>query len=116
MILFWIRHAPYTTNYLGEAIRVAAMTGALGTPVRMLFVGEGVRALVKGQEPFLFGPPVTQLLQGIVTNSSPALVHRDSLARRALDAGELVTDLPTTMVSTDEAADWMARSERVVPL
>lgn len=115
MILFWVRHAPYSTNYLAETIRAAAMTGALGTPVRLLFVGDGVRALVKGQEPFLKGPPVAKLLQGIVTDASPALIHRDSLAHRALDLDELVVGVPVTLVSTDEAADWIARSERVVP-
>lgn len=116
MILYWVRHPPYSTNYLSETIRAAAMTGALGTAVRLLFVGDGVLALVREQEPFLLGPPLSKLLQGIVTDESAALVHRESLERRALGLEELVRDVPITLVTTEEAADWVARADQVVPL
>ncbi len=116
MILFWVRHAPYSTNHLAETIRASAMTVALGTPVRLLFVGEGVRALVHGQEPHRLGPPLEQLLRGIIAADSPALVHGDSLARRSILPAELIADLPVTVVDTDEVAEWLVRADRVVPL
>ena len=116
MILFWIRHVPYSTNHLAEAIRASAMTVALGTPVRLLFVGEGVRALVQGQEPHRLGPPVEELLRGIVAADSPALVHGDSLDRRSILPSELIRGLPVNVVDTDEVAEWLVRVDRVVPL
>ncbi len=92
------------------------MTVALGTPVRLLFVGEGVRALVRGQEPHRLGPPIEQLLQGIVGPDAPALVHRGSLTRRSLRAGDLIEGVPLALIGTAEAADWLVRADRVVPL
>jgi sulfur relay (sulfurtransferase) DsrF/TusC family protein len=116
MILFWARHAPFSTNHLAEMIRTSAMTVALGTPVRLLFVEEGVRALVRDQEPHRLGPPIEQLLQGIISPESPALVHRGSLAHRSIRAEDLIESLPVALIGTDEAADWLVRADRVVPL
>ena len=116
MILFWVRHAPYSTNHVAETIRTSGMAVALGTPVRLLFVEEGVRALVRGQEPHRLGPPIEQLLQGIISPESPALVHRGSLAHRSILAGDLIEGLPIALIETEEAADWLVRADRVVPL
>ncbi len=114
--LLWVRHAPYTTAHLSEAIRLAAMSSALGTTVRLLFVADGVRALVGGAEPYRLGPPIRRLLQDIVTDERPALVHAPSLERRGLSARDLEAGVALRLVDDDEAGRWIAEADRTVPL
>ncbi len=44
-----IRHAPYSSNQLREGLDVALVAAAFGHTVSVLFLGQGVLALVKGQ-------------------------------------------------------------------
>ncbi len=114
--LLWVRSPPFSTVHLAESIRLAAMATALGETVRFLFVAEGVRAVVPGPEPFRYGPPIAKSLAGIVTPERPALVHGPSLARRGLDPGALRFDVPVAIVDDAEAARWVVRCGKVVPL
>jgi sulfur relay (sulfurtransferase) DsrF/TusC family protein len=115
-LLLWIGRLPHSTVHLSESIRLAAMSSALDLPVRLLFVGEGVRALVRGQEPYRYSPPIEKLLTGIVSASSPALVHRPSLLHRGLDSSTLLAPVPAQLVDDHDAADWLIRARQVVPL
>ncbi len=114
-LLLWLRHAPHSTVHLSEALRMAAMASALGTPVRLLFLSDGVRALVRGQEAHRLSPPIARSLLGVVTEASPALVHAPSLARRGLAPDELVEGVAVELVDDAGAADWLLRAGRVVP-
>lgn len=114
-VLLWLRHAPYSTVHLSEAVRVATMTAALGVPVRLLFIADGVRALVQGQEPHRLGPPIEKTLAGVVTEEAPALVHNGSLDRRRIPWSSLVPGLPVESVDDRGAAEWVLRTARVVP-
>ena len=115
-VLLWIRHPPFSTVHLTEAIRLAAMGTAMGSIYRVLFIGEGVRALVRGQEGFRLGPPIERMFAGIVTDERPAFVHRPSLVRRGLERSALVPQLPLEPVGDTEAARALAAAARVVPL
>ena len=115
-LLLWVRHPPYTSAHLGEAIRIMAMTTALGSSVRCLFIGEGVRALVRGQDPYLLGPPLERLLQGIVTPGSPALVHEGSLQGRNIAPERLIPTVPWELVGEEGVAEAIVSADRVVPL
>ena len=115
-VLLWIRHPPYSTVHLSEAIRLAAMGTAMGSPYRVLFIGDGVRALVHGQEAFRLGPPIERAFAGIVTKERPAFVHLPSLLRRGLDRGSLVERLPIETIGDAEAARALGAAGRVVPL
>lgn len=44
-----IRHAPYSSNALREGLDVALVAAAFGQVVNLLFLGQGVLALVKEQ-------------------------------------------------------------------
>ena len=112
--LLWVRHPPYSTVHLTEAIRLAAMGAAMGGTYRVLFIAEGVRALVRGQEAFRLGPPIERTLAGIVTAERPALVHLPSLLRRGLDRSALVDSLPLRAIGDGEAAESLAAADRVV--
>ncbi len=114
-VLLWIRHAPHSTVHLGEAIRLATMGTALGVPFRLLFLGDGVRALLRGTEAYRLGPPIDKLLTDVVTAESPALVHRRSLEARGLSADDLAPRVPVELVDDGGAAEWLERSHRVVP-
>lgn len=113
--LLWIRHPPYSTVHLAEAVRLAAMGTALDEAYRVLFLAEGVRTLVRHQEPFLLGPPIESILAGIVTEERPGLVHLPSLLRRGLDRSSLVDRIPLRLVDDEEAAATLGRAGRVVP-
>ena len=113
--LLWVRHPPYSTVHLAEVIRLAAMGTAMGDAYRVLFIAEGVRALVRQQKPFLLGPPIERTLAGIVTEDRPALVHLPSLLRRGLDHDSLVDRTPLRPIGDAEAAATLARVNRVVP-
>ncbi len=114
-LLLWIRRPPHSTVHLSEAVRVASMAAAFDRPVRLLFLAEGVRALVRGQEPYRLAPPLGRTLAGIVTPDAPALVHRPSLECRGLGPERLVEGLPVRFVDDAESADWLYRAGRVVP-
>lgn len=115
-LLLWIRHPPYTSAHLAEAIRIMAMTTALGATVRCLFIGEGVRALVRGQEPYLLGPPLERLLLEIVTPENPALVHQASLEARGLGPERLISSIPWDPAGDQQVAEAIVSADRVVPL
>jgi sulfur relay (sulfurtransferase) DsrF/TusC family protein len=115
-VLLWIRRPPHSTVHFSEAVRVAAMTSALNVPVRMLFIAEGVRTLIAGQEPYRLGPPIEKLLKDIVTPERPALVHLPSLERRGLERGALVQGVPFRWIDDEEAAQWVVDAARTVPL
>ena len=115
-LVLWVRHPPYTSAHLMEAIRIMAMSTALGVPVRCLFTGEAVRALVGGQEPYLLGPPLERLLVEIVTPESPALVHQASLEARDLGPARLTASVPWVPADDRTVAEALVTAEKVVPL
>ncbi len=115
-VLLWVRHPPHATVHFSEGIRVAAMASALGTPVRLLFIADGVRALVEGQEPYRLGPPVDKSLRDIVTSERPALVHAPSLGGRGLGPENLSRGIPFRLVDDAEVADLLLESAQAVPL
>lgn len=115
LVLLWLRHPPHSTVHLSEAVRTAAMATALGVPVRLLFIADGVRALVQRQEPYRLGPPIEKMLSGVVTDECPALVHRPSLDRRGMDLASLVPGVPVEPVDDAGVADWVLQATRVVP-
>lgn len=116
LVLLWIRRPPYSTVHVSEAIRVAAMASALDVPLRMLFIADGVRALVAGQEPYRLGPPIEKTLRDIVTAERPALVHAPSLERRGIGREQLAHGLPLRFIDDDETVQWILDASRTVPL
>ncbi len=48
-LLVIIRHAPHSSNWLREGLDAALVAAAFGQPVNLLFMGQGVMALLKEQ-------------------------------------------------------------------
>ncbi|MDN6321248.1 MAG: sulfurtransferase complex subunit TusC [Halomonas sp.] len=48
-LLVIIRHAPHSSNWLREGLDAALVAAAFGQPVHLLFMGQGIMALLKEQ-------------------------------------------------------------------
>lgn len=48
-LLVIIRHAPHGSNWLREGLDAALVAAAFGQPVHLLFMGQGIMALLKEQ-------------------------------------------------------------------
>ncbi|BBI51167.1 hypothetical protein HORIV_35880 [Vreelandella olivaria] len=48
-LLVVIRHAPHGSNWLREGLDAALVAAAFGQPVQLLFMGQGIMALLKEQ-------------------------------------------------------------------
>jgi tRNA 2-thiouridine synthesizing protein C len=48
-LLVIIRHAPHDSNWLREGLDAALVAAAFGQPVHLLFMGQGILALLKEQ-------------------------------------------------------------------
>ena len=48
-LLVIIRHAPHGSNWLREGLDTALVAAAFGQPVELLFMGQGIMALLKEQ-------------------------------------------------------------------
>lgn len=48
-LLVIIRHAPHSSNWLREGLDAALVAAAFGQPVQLLFMGQGIMALLKEQ-------------------------------------------------------------------
>ncbi len=115
-LLLWIRRPPYSSAHFGEAVRLAAMATALDQPVRLLFIADGVRVLARPRAAYQLGPPVERILQEIVTEERPALVHAPSLERRGLAPADLVPSVPVRPIGDAEAARWLVEAGRTVTM
>ncbi|MDI5932907.1 sulfurtransferase complex subunit TusC [Halomonas kalidii] len=49
-LLVILRHGPHGTNWLREGLDAALVAAAFGRRVSLLFMGEGVTALLRGQQ------------------------------------------------------------------
>lgn len=48
-LLVIIRHAPHSSNWLREGLDAGLVAAAFGQPVHLLFMGQGIMALLKEQ-------------------------------------------------------------------
>ncbi|MFI2819712.1 sulfurtransferase complex subunit TusC [Vreelandella piezotolerans] len=84
-----IRHAPYSSNALREGLDVALVAAAFGQTVSLLFLGQGVLALLKEQKTGAPGQKAT-----LPTIDMLEMYDIDQLlvAQSALDALHLQVD------------------------
>lgn len=110
-----MRKAPYGSVYIAEGLRSIMGIGVFEMDVRVIFVDDGVYALVKGQDP-------SALDMKPLGDSFPMLtdfdvhkfyVHDQSLAERGLTTDDLVMDVE--VVGGAEIARLLADSGTVLP-
>lgn len=98
-MLVVLRHAPHGSSWLREGLDVALVGAAFGRAVSLLFLGDGVEALVEGQQA---GPldqkgthPTLDMLA--MYDIDTLFVDAESLARRGLAVEDLL--LPVKLVN-----------------
>ena len=110
-----MRKAPYGSVYTAEGFRSMMGVGVFEMDISVLFVDDGVYALVKGQNPAALdmkplGDGFPMLEDFGVTRF---YVHDRSLRERGLTPEALVMDVQ--LVDDEGVADVLASSELVLP-
>ncbi|WP_299311095.1 DsrE family protein [uncultured Halomonas sp.] len=107
-LLVILRHGPHGTSWLREGLDAALVAAAFGRRVTLLFMGEGVTALLPGQGGGPLGQkgtaPTLEMLE--MYDIETLLVEAEALARYGLDADSLM--LPVASVGQDRIAELTA--------
>ncbi|PAU79339.1 sulfurtransferase complex subunit TusC [Halomonas salipaludis] len=107
-VLVILRHAPHGSSWLREGLDAALVAAAFGRRVTLLFVGEGVTALVAGQAAGALGQKGTQptLEMLAMYDIDTLLVDCQALDERGLGTADLL--LPVTTLAPPELAATLA--------
>ena len=110
-----MRKAPYGTVYTAEGLRTLMGIGVFEMDISVLYVDDGVYALVKGQDPqALDMKPLGDAFPTLGEfGVNKFYVHDVSLAERGLTRGDLVMD--AEVVDGARIAEIMAGCGKVVP-
>ena len=110
-----MRKAPYGSVYTAEGLRTLMGIGVFEMDISVVFMDDGVYALVKNQDP-------AKLDMKPLGDAFPMLgemgvkrffVHDQSLAERGLTVDDLV--LPATVVGSAEISQVLQDSTKVLP-
>ncbi|SHF72940.1 tRNA 2-thiouridine synthesizing protein C [Modicisalibacter ilicicola DSM 19980] len=107
-MLVVLRHAPHGSSWLREGLDVALVGAAFGQSVTLLFIGDGVEALVKGQQTGPLGQKGTHPTLDMLAmyDIETLLVDAESLAQRGLIETDL--QLPVTLVAPERLPSLFA--------
>ncbi|MEQ6917430.1 sulfurtransferase complex subunit TusC [Halomonas aquatica] len=94
-LLVILRHGPHGSSWLREGLDAALVAAAFGQSVSLLFMGEGVAALVAGQQPGPLGQKgsaaTLEMLE--MYDIESLLVEEQALSRLGLMEDELMLDV-----------------------
>jgi tRNA 2-thiouridine synthesizing protein C len=112
--MFVNRTAPYGTVYALESLEVVLITAAFDQDVSVVFIGDGVWQLKKGQqtkgiETKNFSPTY-RALEGY--DVEKLYVEREAMAARGLTEDDLLVDV--TVMGADELGKLMAEQDVVL--
>jgi tRNA 2-thiouridine synthesizing protein C len=112
--MFVNRTAPYGTVYALESLEVVLITAAFDQDVSVVFIGDGVWQLKKGQqtkgiETKNFSPTY-RALEGY--DVEKLYVEREAMAARGLTEDDLLVDV--TVLGADELGKLMAEQDVVL--
>lgn len=114
-VIVLLRKAPYGSVYSAEAFRTIMGIGVFEMDICVLFVDDGVFALLKDQNPGkLDMKPLGDgfpMLPEFGVNRF--VVHRESLIERGLNPDDLVVD--AEIVDGDDLGSIFAEYQRVLP-
>jgi tRNA 2-thiouridine synthesizing protein C len=113
-LLVILRHAPHGSSWLKEGLDAALVAAAFGQRVSLLFMGEGVTALMPGQGP---GPleqkgtaATLEMLE--MYDIETLLVDAETLSTLGLSADELMLDV--TSVSGEAISEALSAHRLVL--
>ncbi|MEC9483152.1 MAG: DsrE family protein [Halomonas sp.] len=101
-ILIVLRHAPHGSSWLKEGLDVALVGAALGQPTHVLFLGQGVEALIQGQQAGPLGQKGTHPTLDMLAmyDIETLLVDGQALAQRGLALEDL--QVPVTALVEEQ--------------
>ncbi len=113
-LLVILRHAPHGGSWLREGLDVALVAAAFGGNVSLLFMGEGVTALVEGQGAGPLGQkgtaPTLEMLE--MYDIETLWVEDEALSRFGLRADELM--LAPVALEAEAIAEAIQAHSRVL--
>ncbi|MGQ7263122.1 sulfurtransferase complex subunit TusC [Vreelandella sp. V005] len=89
-LLVIIRHAPHGSNWLREGLDAALVAAAFGQPVHLLFMGQGILALMKEQSS---GAPGQKATLPTIDMLEMYDIDKLWIAEEALQALYIATDM-----------------------
>lgn len=101
-LLVVLRHVPQGSSWLREGLDAALVAAAFGQKVSLLFQGDGVAALVKGQGPGALGQKGTSATLDMLAMYDIESIYVDDSARATLGLAE--EDLMLAWQKADSAA------------
>lgn len=113
-VMFVNRRAPYGTIYALESLEVVLITATFDQDVSLVFIDDGVYALVKGQNPKGIGiknfSPSYRALEGY--DVEKLYVERESLEARGLSEDDLL--VPVEVLGSAEVGELMQQQDVVL--
>jgi len=113
--LVLLRKAPYGSVYTAEAFRTIVGIAVFEMDLCVLFMDDGVYALLKDQDPSGFD--MKPLGEGFPMlkdfNVTKFVVHEESLKERGLTQADLVLDVE--LASNEQVADLLAAYGKILP-
>ncbi|MFG6177252.1 sulfurtransferase complex subunit TusC [Halomonas sp. THAF12] len=113
-LLVILRHGPHGSSWLREGLDVALVAAAFGRRVSLLFMGEGVLALLAGQGSGALGQkgtaPTLEMLE--MYDIETLWVEAEALTRFGLDEHELM--LAPQALTAEAIADAVETHPRVL--
>lgn len=113
-LLVVIRHAPHSSNVLREGLDAALVAAAFGKPVHLLFMGQGIMALLKEQGSGAPGQkatlPTIDMLE--MYDIDKLVVPAESLRTMNIPSDQLVEGV--TLLATDEIANLFQQHAQIL--
>lgn len=113
-LLVLLRHAPHGSSWVREGLDAALVAAAFGQRVSLLFLGDGVMALLDGQQAGPLGQKGTQATIEMLEmyDIERLLVEQHALSERGIDSEDLAVTIQP--VGKDAIAGIMARHRLVL--
>lgn len=113
-LLVVIRHAPHSSNLLREGLDAALVAAAFGKPVHLLFMGQGIMALLKEQGSGAPGQkatlPIIDMLE--IYDIDKLLVPKETLRTMRIPPDQLVEGV--TFLATDDVATLFRQHSQIL--
>ncbi|MCE8015160.1 sulfurtransferase complex subunit TusC [Halomonas sp. MCCC 1A17488] len=107
-VLVILRHAPHGSSWLREGLDAALVAAAFGQSVTLLFQGDGVLALAKGQQGGPLGQKGTAATLDMLAMYDIESVHFDPEALERFGLAQQDLQLPATAVDAGSLPPMIA--------
>ncbi|EPC04460.1 hypothetical protein L861_03800 [Litchfieldella anticariensis FP35 = DSM 16096] len=113
-LLVILRHGPHGSSWLREGLDAALVAAAFGQRVSLLFLGDGVMALLGGQQVGPLGQKGTQPMLEMLGmyDIETLLVDRGALVERGIGVSDL--SVTVSLVESEDIANVLAHHRQIL--